>query len=126
MTNRFGSGWYEGVFATMIELPVHIIVDPDESAMLGIQFLACYTFLANWQWQPYIFGGGGTVYSFADIPGMGAEWNGNYQFALGFAHTLDTEKSLLAEIRYHHIANAGAQEPNDPLNSIKFLIGLSI
>ena len=125
MTDRLGSGWYEGVYATMIEVPVHVVVAPDESAMLGINFLACYTFLVNWRWRPYLFGGGGPVYSFADIPGMGAEWNGNYQFALGLAQTLDTENSQLVEIRYHHISNAGAQEPNDPLNSIKFLVGLS-
>ena len=125
MTDRLGSGWYEGVYATMIEVPVHVVVAPDESAMVGINFLACYTFLVNPRWRPYLFGGGGPVYSFADIPGMGAEWNGNYQFALGLAQTLDTENSLLVEIRYHHISNAGAQEPNDPLNSIKFLAGLS-
>jgi lipid A 3-O-deacylase len=125
MSNTLGSDWYEGVYSTMVELPLHVVVDPDESAMIGLNFLACYTFTANDQWRPYIFGGGGPVYSFADIPGMGASWNGNYQFALGLEHRLDTGTSLLFEIRYHHISNAGAEEPNDPLNSVKVLAGFS-
>jgi len=123
--NGLGSGWYRGSHTTLIELPVHVVTSPDVSAMVGVNFLACYTFTANEQWQPYIFGGGGPVYSFADIPGMGAKWNGNYQFALGVEHPLKAMQSLLLEVRYHHISNAGTEEPNDPLNSIKLLVGLT-
>ena len=122
---NLGSGWFKGFHSTLIELPAHIVTSPNTSAMVGVNFLACYTFTANDEWQPYIFGGGGPVYSFADIPGMGAKWNGNYQFALGLAHRLETGTSMLFEIRYHHISNAGAEDPNDPLNSVKVLAGFS-
>ncbi len=120
-----GSGWYRGYHSTLIELPVHFVTSPDVSSMIGVNFLACYTFTANDQWRPYIFGGGGPVYSFADVPGMGAKWNGNYQFALGIEHSYTSTQSLLLEVRYHHISNAGTAEPNVPLNSIKLLIGLT-
>ena len=123
--DNIGSGWLRGYHTTLIELPVHLVTDPETSAMVGVNFLACYTFTASEQWQPYIFGGGGPVYSFADIPGMGADWNGNYQFALGLAHLLDTNHTLLFEVRYHHISNAGTEDPNVPLNSIKALVGLT-
>ena len=125
MFEPLGTGWSQGTYSTMVELPLHAVVDPDESAMIGMNFLACYTFTAGNQWRPYLFGGGGPVYSFADIPGMGAEWNGNYQFGIGLEQSLDAGQVLLFEVRYHHISNAGAEEPNDPLNSIKLLIGLS-
>jgi len=36
--------------------------------MIGMNFLANYTCTADKQWQPYLFGGGGPVYSFADVP----------------------------------------------------------
>ncbi|MBM9612932.1 acyloxyacyl hydrolase [Desulfobulbus rhabdoformis] len=120
-----GSGWLKGNYSTLVELPLHFVTDPDTSMLVGINFLACYTFTANNVWQPYIFGGGGPVYSFADIPGMGARWNGNYQFALGVQHRLDSGRFLLFEMRYHHISNGGTEEPNDPLNSLKFLVGFS-
>ena len=123
--DNIGSGWLRGYHTTLIELPLHLVTDPDTSAMVGVNFLACYTFTASEQWQPYIFGGGGPVYSFADIPGMGADWNGNYQFAFGLAHLLDTNRTLLFEVRYHHISNAGTEDPNVPLNSMKVLVGLT-
>lgn len=123
--NNLGSGWYRGFHSLMLELPVHLIVSPDESAMIGLNFLASYTFTANKNWRPYLFGGGGPVYSFADIPEMGAVWNGNYQFGIGLEYDMGTEHHLLFEYRYHHISNAGTKEPNDPLNSSKLLIGIT-
>jgi hypothetical protein len=125
MLNEIGSGWLTGHYATLVELPLHAVISPVVSTMIGVNFLACYTFTAHDQWRPYLFGGGGPVYSFADIPGMGADWNGNYQFGLGMEHPLNTSQSLLVEIRYHHISNAGTKDPNDPLNSIKVLMGIS-
>jgi len=122
--DRLGSGWYQGFHSTLVEIPLHAVVAPDTSAMVGVNFLACYTFTAGSTWRPYIFGGGGPVYSFADIPGMGTDWNGNYQFALGVERATGNARALLFEVRYHHISNAGTAEPNVPLNSIKFLMGL--
>jgi hypothetical protein len=120
-----GSGWYRGVHSLMLELPVSVVVSHDVSAMIGMNFLACYTFNSAQQWQPYLFGGGGPVYSFADIPGMGADLNGNYQFGIGVHYDWGTAHQLLFELRYHHISNAGTAEPNDPLNSLKVLIGIT-
>lgn len=120
-----GSGWYQGYHSLLMELPFHFVVSPDVSAMVGLNFLACYTFTANEQWRPYLFGGGGPVYSFADIPGMGADLNGNYQFGIGLEQNRQSKHNLLLELRYHHISNAGSKEPNDPLNSCKILLGIT-
>ena len=120
-----GSGWYKGFHSTLFEFPTSLILNPETSAMIGINFLACYTFTANEQWQPYIFGGGGPVYIFADIPGMGTKLNGNYQFGIGLEYFLNKQNHLLFEYRYHHISNAGTAEPNEPLNSSKFIIGIT-
>lgn len=120
-----GSGWYAGRHDTFVELPLHLVGGPgiDTSAMLGVNLLAAYTFTGHDTWQPYLFGGGGILYSFADVPGMGADWNGNYQFAGGLRHELDSLHAILIEIRYHHISNAGTEDPNVPLNSIKLMFG---
>jgi len=122
---NLGSGWYRGFHSTLVELPVHLVVNPDTSSMIGINFLACYTFTAPEQVRPYLFGGGGPVYNFADIPGMGADLNGNYQFGIGMQYPWQQRHDLLFEIRYHHISNAGTKSPNEPLNSCKVLVGLT-
>lgn len=121
-----GSGWYKGYPSTFLEVPVHAVVRPDSSVMVGLNFLAAYTFTSDQKWQPYLFGGGGPVYSFADIPGMGAELNGNYQFGFGLDHTLTGGRHVLVEVRYHHISNASTEDPNIPLNSFKILVGFSL
>jgi len=90
-----------------------------------MNFLASYTFTAGEQLRPYLFGGGGPVYNFADIPGMGARLNGNYQFGLGLDYRMNQGRSFLLEIRYHHISNGGSDDPNDPLNSCKLLFGIT-
>ncbi|HCC54377.1 MAG TPA: acyloxyacyl hydrolase, partial [Desulfobulbaceae bacterium] len=74
---------------------------------------------------PYLFGGGGPVYSFADVPGMGSELNGNYQFGMGLSYRINPAHDFLFEMRYHHISNGGSEEPNDPLNSVKALFGIT-
>lgn len=125
IVDNIGSSWYRGYHSLLLELPVSIIISPDVSSMVGVNFLAAYTFTADQLWQPYLFGGGGPVYSFADIPEMGADFNGNYQFGIGVKHPLDELHQLLFEVRYHHISNAGTKEPNDPLNSAKILIGVT-
>ncbi len=118
----FDSNWYQGEYSVFMEFAGHFLPDYS-SSMLGMNFLAAYTFTKDSKYQPYIFGGGGPVYSFADVEGMGADWNGNYQAGLGLEIVGDN--SILFEVRYHHISNAGAEEPNEPLNSVKLLVGFS-
>ncbi|MBW1636309.1 MAG: acyloxyacyl hydrolase [Deltaproteobacteria bacterium] len=120
-----GSGWYQGFHSLLVEIPLSFVVSSDVSAMVGMNFLACYTFTAGQRWNPYLFGGGGPLYSFADIKGMGSDFNGNYQFGFGVKHHWRQEHDLLFELRYHHISNGGSKEPNDPLNSCKILFGIT-
>lgn len=117
--------WYSGFHSVFIETPVSLTLSPEVSSIVSVNVLAAWTFAAGEVWRPYIFGGGGPVYSFADIPGMGADVNGNYQFGLCLERRLESGRRLLLEARYHHISNAGSAEPNVPLNSWKLLAGLS-
>ncbi|MCW5203857.1 acyloxyacyl hydrolase [Desulfobulbus sp. US1] len=123
--DNMGSGWYRGFHSILLEVPLSLVLSPDESAMLGITFLGAYTFTADPIWQPYLFGGGGPVYNFADIPGMGADINGNYQFGIGLEYAWTENRKLLVESRYHHISNNGSEDPNDPLNAYKLLVGVT-
>jgi len=125
MFSDVGAGWWRGDCSTMVEMPLHFVVSPDTAMMVGMNFLGRYTFVADDSWRPYIMGGGGPVYSFADIDGMGAELNGNYQFGMGLNHPIDASHALLLELRYHHISNGGATDPNVPLNSLKLLFGVT-
>ena len=120
LSKDIGSSWYQGYHSLLLELPAHLVVNPEVSTMIGANFLACYTFTDNDQYLPYIFAGGRPLYTNADIPGMGSHWNGNYQFGAGLRHKINIRHEVLFEFRFHHVSNGGQKDPNDPLNSTKF------
>ena len=125
LSKDIGSSWYQGYHSLLLELPAHLIVNPEVSTMIGANFLACYTFTDNDQYLPYIFAGGGPLYANADIPGMGSRWNGNYQFGAGLRYKINIRHEVMFEFRFHHVSNGGQKDPNDPLNSTKCLAGFT-
>ncbi len=126
LTSDIGRSWYRGRHGLFIELPVSFVSTPDVlSPMVGINFLANWTFTASRKIMPYIFAGGGLLYTDAEIPGLGSNLNGNYQSGGGFNYSINNSQYISVEYRLHHISNTGTKQPNDPLNSSKFLIGLT-
>lgn len=120
-----GSSWYKGHHSLVLELPLTLVVDPDVNGMAGVNLIGAWTFDSSDTLQPYFFGGGGILYNNADIPGMGSDINGNWQFGAGVRYKLEKWDWLKIEYRFHHISNTGAKDPNDPLNSSKILLGLT-
>ena len=74
---------------------------------------------------PYVFAGGGVLYVDLGLPTMGSRLDFSYQGGTGIQYSLRRDLALTAEYRYHHISNAGTAAPNEPLNSSKFLFGIS-
>ena len=125
MRSVMGSSWYRGRHELLIEFPVHIVLRPDVSHMLGMNFLAGYFFTTYKKGAPYFFAGGGPVYIEAEIPGVGSRLSGNYQAGMGFLFKTERGLNLNVEYRFHHISNAGTKDPNIPLNSSKLLLGIT-
>jgi len=120
-----GQGWYRGSHDLIVELPVSLLVEPDgRPPILGLNFLACWTLRSSEAVRPYIFVGGGPVYTEADIAEMSTRWNGNHQAGCGVRLFPKRCWAWVLEYRFHHISNGGRKEPNDPLNSSKGLIGM--
>jgi hypothetical protein len=109
----------------MIELPLHLLHSPSEPPMFGVTFNSCWTFLAHPRYRPYLFVGGGPLYTHAEIPGTSSKVKGSYQVGAGLKLDLESA-SLNLEFRFHHVSNGGIDEPNDPLNSGKFLLGFRL
>ncbi|MBI5055449.1 MAG: acyloxyacyl hydrolase [Nitrospirae bacterium] len=125
LTEEAGRSWYKVRHEILIELPISYVFHPDDGIMTGINFLACWDFTASEKIVPYFFAGGGLVYTNIDIPGLGSDYNGNYQGGVGVHYFIDKNVTLDLNYRLHHVSNANTVKPNDPLNSSKFLFGLS-
>ena len=122
----FGRDWWRFGHEWLVEIPFHYVIVPDKGLMVGANFLGCLTWQPSRAVCPYVFGGGGPIYVDADIPGVGADINGNYQFGLGVRARVNRRVWIAAEYRFHHVSNGNRVDPNTPLNSSKVLIGVGV
>lgn len=120
-----GSSWYLNRKSVLVEIPLTLLREPDEPAMIGFTMNVNWTFIARERFHPYVFIGGGPVYTRAEIPGTSSQLKGSYQFGLGVDYSLG-KTAMSLEYRYHHLSNGGLQEPNDSLNSGKVLLGFRL
>ena len=117
--------WHQGRHELLVELPVHLVVDPRTAIMTGGYLLGSWKFTGGDFWFPNLLAGGGILYTNLDLPTMGSSLNFSYQGGVGVQYRLNNDLFLIGENRYHHISNAGTARPNEPLNSSKFLVGIS-
>ena len=128
LSDEVGKGWYRGRHELLVELPLHLAVDPRTRVMTGGYLLGSWKFtgLKEQGLYPYVFAGGGVLYVDLGLPTMGSRLDFSYQGGAGIQYLLHNDLAVTAECRYHHISNAGTASPNEPLNSIKILFGISL
>jgi lipid A 3-O-deacylase len=127
LSDEFGQGWYRGQFEHLLELPLHLVLDPKTRVMIGGNVLGKWNFtgLAEERLIPYLFAGGGVLYVDLGLRTMGSRLDFSYGGGTGIQYLVRDDLALSAEYRYHHISNASTAEPNEPLNSSKILFGVS-
>jgi lipid A 3-O-deacylase len=126
LSDDVGKGsWYQGRHELLVELPYHMAVDHDARSMVGGYLLGSWKFTGLTGYAPYVFAGGGILFVDMGLPTMGSKVDYSYQAGTGLQYLIRPDMALMAEWRYHHISNAGTAVPNEPLNSSKFLIGVS-
>lgn len=126
LSDEVGKGhWYQGRHEVFLEAPCHISVDHDGRSMVGGTILGSWKFTGAERFTPYLIAGGGILYVDLGLPSMGSKLNGTYQAGGGIQHFFRKDVAFIGEYRYHHISNLNTSSPNEPLNSSKFLIGLS-
>lgn len=126
LSGELGSGhWYQGRHEVFLEIPYHNAVDHGGRSMVGASLFGSWKFTGFDAWTPYLFAGGGGLYVDVGLPTMGTRFNGTYQAGGGIQHIISRNLAVMGEYRYHHISNMNSSERNEPLNSSKFLIGVS-
>ncbi|KAB0669792.1 acyloxyacyl hydrolase [Oryzomonas sagensis] len=126
LSQEVGRGsWYQGRHELLVEVPYHMAVDHDARSMVGGYLLGSWKFTGLEGISPYVFAGGGILYVDLGLPTMGTKLDFSYQGGTGVQYFVRKDTALMAEYRYHHISNAGTAAPNEPLNSSKFLVGVT-
>lgn len=117
--------WYQGRHELLMEIPYHLAIDQGGRSMVGGYLLGSWKFTIMENLAPYIFAGGGVLFVDLGLPSMGTKLDFSYQAGTGLQYLVRKDLGLMTEYRYHHISNAGSASPNEPLNSSKFLLGIS-
>lgn len=128
LSDEVGKGsWYQGRHELLVELPIHLAVDQRDRIMTGGYLLGSWKFtgLADEKLYPYVFAGGGVLFVDLGLPTMGTRLDFSYQGGTGIQYLFRKNTAIMGEYRYHHVSNAGTADPNEPLNSSKFLVGVS-
>jgi len=117
----------QGRHELLLELPLHLTVDPQIRTMTGGYIFGSWKFtsLAASSIYPYALLGGGILFNDLGLETQGTRLNYTYQGGLGTQYLLRPDLAVQGEWRYHHISNAGTADPNEPLNSSKFLFGVA-
>ncbi|GAM08849.1 lipid A 3-O-deacylase [Geobacter sp. OR-1] len=118
---------FQGRHELLVEIPLHLTVDPRTRIMTGLYLLGSWKFtgLSEQKLYPYAFAGGGPLYNDLGLATQGTRINYSYQGGVGLQYLFRKDLALIGEYRYHHVSNAGTAEPNEPLNSSKILVGLT-
>jgi len=127
LSGELGTGrWFQGRHELLVEVPLHLTLDPRVRTMTGGYLLGSWKFTSLEGLAPYIFAGGGVLYNDLGLDTQGTRLNFSYQGGTGLQWFVRPDTAVGIEYRYHHVSNAGTAEPNEPLNSSKFLLGVSV
>ena len=118
--------WYQGRHEILLELPYHLAIDRSGRYMVGGYVMGHWRFTGLDNYVPYVLAGGGPLYVDLGLPTMGTKLCFSYQGGAGVQYFIDRKTAVSAEYRYHHISNAGTAAPNEPINSSKILVGVSV
>jgi hypothetical protein len=127
LSDEVGIGnWYQGRHELLLELPYHLAVNYGGRSMVGGYMLGHWRFTSMDKVVPYVLAGGGPLFVDLGLPTMGTKLCFSYQGGTGLQYFIDSKTALNVEYRYHHISNAGTAKPNEPINSNKILVGVSV
>lgn len=126
LSGELGSSWYKYRHKLILEVPFSYVLEPENETMQGVNFLAGWDLTTPGKLKPYFFMGGGLLYTDLKGPKLGRRLNGNYQAGAGVHYFLGGPYTIDLEYRWHHISNANTASPNEPLNSSKIYLGISL
>jgi len=120
-----GDTWYRGNFELLAEGAFYIPFEPKDGFGGGITAIFRYNFLPKGPLIPFLEVGPGILITDFGLDDRADGFNFTFQAGLGFHFFVSERTALTAEARFHHISNAGIDDPNRGLNSGMVLIGVT-
>ena len=74
---------------------------------------------------PFVDGGFGPSLTDIGRPDLSTTFEFNVQGGVGLHYFWSDHQAFTVQCRYFHMSNCGIQQPNQGVNSINFLVGMS-
>jgi lipid A 3-O-deacylase len=117
--------WYRGNFEGRIEFFGGAEYRPDTEWLFGLTPHLRYNFATGTRLVPFIDGGAGVTATGIGPPDLSNTFEFNLQGCIGAQYFLKDTLALTGEARYIHLSCAGLSHPNNGVNSVMLLIGLT-
>jgi opacity protein-like surface antigen len=126
MLGVVGEGhWYHGNPELQLELFGGAQFDPDARRFIGLTPHLRYNFATGTRWVPFVDAGAGLTATTIGPPDLSGTFEFNLQAGTGLQYFLRDHLAIGLEARYVHWSCAGMHKPNQGLNGITSLLGLT-
>ena len=126
LSRTLGEGhWYRGNPEFRLELFTGAQFHPETQWLVGLTPHLRYNFATGTRWVPFFDIGAGVTATGIGAPDLSGTFEFNLQGGFGIQWFIKDNLALSAEARYVHWSCAGITQPNDGLNGIEGLLGLT-
>jgi hypothetical protein len=117
--------WFHGNFELRAELFTGAQFSPETEWFVGFTPHVRYDFATGTRWVPFVDGGIGLTATSIDKPDMSGTFQFNNNAGVGIHRFVCDDVAVTIEGRYVHWSNAGIHQPNEGLNGITGLLGVT-
>ena len=117
--------WFRGNLEARLELFGGAQFSPSRAWLVGLTPHLRYIFATGYRWLPFVDGGLGVSATSIGSPDLGSVFEFNLQGGGGFHWFFRDDLALTLEARYLHMSCAGISRPNQGLNSVMGMLGLT-
>ncbi len=117
--------WWRGNVECRLELFSGAQFSPGSEGLVGLAPHLRYDFATGTRWVPFIDAGAGVTATSIGTPDLSNIFEFNLQGGAGLHLFLREDLALTIEARYLHLSCAGISRPNNGLNTVMGMVGLT-
>jgi lipid A 3-O-deacylase len=117
--------WHRGNWEWRVEVFGGIQFSPDDNWLVGLTPHLRYNLATGTRWIPFVDGGAGVTATGIGPPDLSNTFEFNLQLGLGVHWFVRDNFAVTVEARLLHVSCAGITQPNDGLNGVMLMLGLT-
>jgi opacity protein-like surface antigen len=122
---RGEDSWYRGNWELRLELFGGSQFSPSSYYIVGLTPHLRYDFATGTRWIPFVDVGAGATVTGIGNPDLSSTFEFNIQGGAGLHWLVSRNWAVTAEVRYFHVSDAEMTSPNNGVNGVMGLVGIT-